>query len=41
MITHFTVQSSVTPECVPLFTAKNANNVDNDKNNENNESNEK
>ena len=35
---HFTVPSSVTTKCVPLFTAKDANN-DNDKNNENNNNN--
>ena len=34
MKTHFTVQSSVTNKCVPLFTAKNVNNDDNDKNND-------
>ena len=39
MKSHFTVQSSVTTKCVPLFNSKNANNDDNDKNNDNNENN--
>ena len=39
METHFTVQSSVTIECVPLYYSKNANNDNNDKNNDNNENN--
>ena len=39
MLTHLTVQSSVTTECVPLFNSKNENNDDNDKNNDNNENN--
>ena len=39
MIPHFTVQSSVTTECVSLFNSKNVDNDDNDKNNDNNENN--
>ena len=39
MITHSTVKSSVTTECVPLFQQQNANNDNNDKNNDNNENN--
>ena len=35
---HFTVPSSVTIKCAPLYTAKDVNN-DNDKNNENNNNN--
>ena len=39
MIPHFTVQSSVTTECVPLLNSKNVNNDNTDKNNDNNNDN--